>query len=100
LEGLLSEELGPDENAACKEIEARMLQNVKGHPKQHELEDFIIAASLITDGSIVDKQLAELLKVSVGEVRNRRKMLLRIASVSQLGLSLLGGRHEKQEQKA
>jgi len=95
---LICKELGPDEQAACKEVEARLLAAVKGHRHQRELEDFIVAASYVTDASMVDKQLAELLMVDVKEVRNRRKMLLRIASIQELGRLLsLGGRHEKQK---
>ena len=46
---------------------------------------------------MVDKQMAELLDVSVGEVRNRRKMLLRIGGVQQLGIIMTGEAHEKEE---
>jgi len=55
------------------------------------LRDFIQAAAMLKDGSMVDKQMAELLGVTVGEVRNRRKMLLRITSIRELGI-IMGGR--------
>ena len=98
--GLLSKEVAPDDQAACKVVEARLIEAVRGHPKQRELEDFIVAASCIAETGLVDIQMADLLDISVDEVRNRRRMLLRIASIRQIGISLLGGQHEKQKQQA
>lgn len=88
--GLVSKEAAPDDQAACKVVEARLIEAVRGHPKERELEDFIVAASCITETGMVDKQMADLLDISVNEVRNRRKMLLRIASIQQIGISLVG----------
>ncbi len=93
-------DLGPDEQAASDQLRSRMFDAVKGHPKEAELRDFIQAAAMISDGSMVDKQMAELLEIRVGEVRNRRKMLRRIASIQQLGIIMLGGPHEDKEGQA
>lgn len=82
---LICQQVGPEEQAACKVIEGRLLAAVRGHPHQKKLEDFIIAASCLTETSVIDKQIAELLDVTPSEVRNRRKMLLRIASIQELG---------------
>jgi len=79
-------ELGPDEQAAGDQLRDRLFEAVKGHLKEAELRDFIQAAAMLKDGSMVDKQMAELLDVTVGEVRNRRKMLRRITSIRELGI--------------
>lgn len=89
--------LGPHEQAASEQLRDRMFEAVSGHKKEKALRDFIQAAFMITDGQMVDKQMAELLDVSVGEVRNRRKMLLRIGGVQQLGIIMTGEAHEKEE---
>ena len=88
LAAAICEEMGPEETAACKQVEDRMLEAVKGHPRERDLQDFILAASMISDGSMVDKQMAELLDVTVGEVRNRRKMILRVTSIGQIKSAL------------
>ncbi len=90
LAAAICDEIGPDELAACKQVEDQMLEAVKGHPREGALQDFILAASMISDGSMVDKQMADLLGVAVGEVRNRRKMILRIASIGQIRDALIG----------
>lgn len=84
-------ELGPDEQAAADQLRDKLFDAVRGHAKEAELRDFIQAAAMLKDGSMVDKQMAELLDVTVGEVRNRRKMLLRITSIRELGI-IMGGR--------
>lgn len=84
-------ELGPDEKVAADQLRDKLLEAVRGHAKEAELRDFIQAASMLKDGSMVDKQMAELQDVTVGEVRNRRKMLLRITSVRELRI-IMGGR--------
>lgn len=97
LAAAICQELGPDEAAAGEQLRDRLFAAVSGHEKEKELRDFIQAALLITDGKMVDKQMAEMLEVSVGEVRNRRKMLLRIGGVEQLRILMIGEVHEKEE---
>jgi hypothetical protein len=52
---------------------------------------------MLTDGSMVDKQMTEILDVSVDEVRNPRKMLLRIGGIRQVGMVMSGESHEEKE---
>jgi DNA-directed RNA polymerase specialized sigma24 family protein len=85
-------DLGPDEQAAADQLRDKLFKAVRGHPKETELRNFIQAATMLTDGSMVDKQMAELLDATVGEVRNWRKMLLRITSIRELGI-IMGGRN-------
>lgn len=89
--------LGPDEQVAAERMRDRLFAAVTGHDKEVELRDFIQAALLITDGSMVDKQMADLLNVSPSEVRNRRKMLLRVGGIQQLGIIMRGESHEKEK---
>jgi hypothetical protein len=89
--------LGPEEQAAADQMRDRLFAAVQGHDKELELRDFIQAALLIKDGSMVDKQMADLLGISPSEVRNRRKMLLRIGGIQQLGIIMCGESHEEQK---
>ena len=89
LAAAICDEIGADEVTACKEVEDRMLEAIRGHPREADLRDFILAASMISDGSMVDKQMADLLDITVAEVRNRRKMILRIASIGQIRSALV-----------
>jgi DNA-directed RNA polymerase specialized sigma24 family protein len=89
LAAAICDDIGPDEAAVGKQVEDRMLEAVKGHPRESDLRDFILAALMISDGSKVDKQMAELLDVTVDEVRNRRKMILRVTSISQIKSALV-----------
>jgi len=97
LAAAICHELGPDEQAAAEQLRNLMFEAVKGHKKEPELRDFIQATLMLTDGSIVDKQMAEILEVSVDEVRNRRKMLLRVGGIRQLGIIMSGESHEEKE---
>ncbi|MGH9326020.1 MAG: hypothetical protein ACRD2B_04945 [Terriglobia bacterium] len=99
LAAAICRELGPDERAAGEQLRDRMFEAVKGHAKESELRDFIQAASMLKDGCMVDKQMTEMLDVSVGEVRNRRKMLLRIGGIQQLGIIMSGEPHEEKEKQ-
>jgi hypothetical protein len=78
-----------DDQIAGEELKCRLFAAVAGHPKEKELRDFITAAGIISSTSFVDHQLAEMLStegntVTVGEVRNRRKMLRRIISIEDI----------------
>jgi hypothetical protein len=75
LAAAICQELGPEEQAAADQMRDRLFAAVKGHDKELELRDFIQAALLIKDGSMVDKQMADLLDISPREVRSRRKKL-------------------------
>ena len=79
-------ELGPDEQATGNQLRDKLFAAVSGHAKEAELRDFIQAAGMLKSGSMVDKQMADLLDVTVDEVRNRRKMLRRITSIRELGI--------------
>jgi hypothetical protein len=83
-------ELGPDEQVAADQLRDKLFEAVRGHAKEAELRDFIQAATMLKDGSMVDKQMAELQDVSADEVRNRRRMLRRITSVRELGIIIRG----------
>jgi DNA-directed RNA polymerase specialized sigma24 family protein len=97
LAAAICQELGPEEQVAADQMRDRLFAAVKGHEKELELRDFIQAALLIKDGSMVDKQMADLLDISPSEVRNRRKMLLRIGGIQQLGIIMCGESHEEQK---
>lgn len=93
----ICQELGPEEQVAADQMRDRLFAAVKGHDKEAELRDFIQAAFMIKDGSMVDKQMADFLDVSPSEVRNRRKMLLRIGGIQQLGIIMCGESHEEEK---
>jgi DNA-directed RNA polymerase specialized sigma24 family protein len=86
LASAICRELGPDEHAAGNQLRDKLFEAVRGHAREAELRDFIQAAGMLSDGSMVDKQMAGLLDVTAEEVRNRRKMLLRITSIRELGI--------------
>jgi hypothetical protein len=71
---------------AADQLRDRLLEAIRGHRKESALQDFIRATALLKDGRMVDKQIAEFLNVTVGEVRNRRKVLRRITSIRELGI--------------
>jgi DNA-directed RNA polymerase specialized sigma24 family protein len=86
----ISRDLGPDEQAAANELQQRLFTVVRGHDDEDRLRDFIQAAQMLHGGSMVDKQMAEILGVKVDEVRYRRRMLRRITSIDELGALLRG----------
>src|SRR5437660_1462842 len=90
LASAICRDLGPDEQAAGVQLCDKLFEAVRGQSKEAKLRDFIQAAGMLRDGSVVDKQMAELLDVTVSEVRNRRKMLRRITSIRELGI-VMGG---------
>lgn len=97
LAAAICQELGPEEHVAGERLRDRLFAAVKGHKNEEDLRDFIQAAMLITSGSMVDKQMADLLGVTQGEVRNRRRMLLRIGGIKQLGILICGESREEEK---
>ena len=75
---------------AGEQLRDRLFEAVRGHESESALRDFIQAATMLADDHLVDKQMAELMQVSVDEVRNRRKMLLRIGGIKELGIVTSG----------
>jgi DNA-directed RNA polymerase specialized sigma24 family protein len=74
----------PDNDIAHLELQDGLLRLIKGEVDEKELEELILAGSMITGGGKVNQQLAEILGVEVGEVINRRKRLWRVAGVREL----------------
>ena len=68
-------------NIEHKEYIQVALRQVKG---EKDLEDFIAATELIEGGHNINQQLAEIMCVSVAEVVNRKKRLLRVKGIREL----------------
>ncbi len=87
-----------DDDIAAGELAERILDLVKGHKNEKELQDFVHASTKISETGKVNQQLAEQLKIDEEEVVNRRKMLLRVIGVKELYKEFRHGR--KREQSA
>jgi DNA-directed RNA polymerase specialized sigma24 family protein len=73
-----------EEEVAVEILKQSLLKLIAGRDDEKELEEFILAASMTTAEGKVNQQLAELLRVEVREVINRRDRLLRVARVKEL----------------
>jgi hypothetical protein len=85
-----------DDDIVARELTERLLDLVNGHKNEQELRDFIHAGSMISETGKVNQQIADLLEVDEGEVVNRRKMLWRVAGVTELYEEFRYGRKRDQ----
>jgi hypothetical protein len=85
-----------DDDIVARELAERLLGLVKGHKNEQELRDFIHACPMISETGKVNQQIADLLEVDEGEVVNRRKMLWRVAGVTELYEEFRYGRKRDQ----
>lgn len=85
----------PGEAAAVEDLRAKLLALVKGRDDEKELEELLLAGSMITGAGKVNQQLVDILNITVGEVINRRKRLWRVAGVGELYEEIKHGRQTK-----
>jgi DNA-directed RNA polymerase specialized sigma24 family protein len=75
----------PDDQIHYDELCEKIRESIRGHRDEKELEEFLLATSMINNEGKVNMQLAELLGTDTDDVLNRRKKLLRLLSKKGIG---------------